>query len=240
MDTKYNNSCSFDGDLLAYLYDELAETERVRFEGHIADCGSCIDEFAGLSEARYSVYEWRKLEFAPMEPPKIVIPYGAIQPSVSWIDSVKAVFDFPQRWAAAGAGLAFVAVITTIGLIALNRLDSRGLVVQTNTGAQSSPTVSVDPPKSDLKVSIDPKAAVRTLPETEDVSSVSSGQADKRVTAVKALVNPRPVRNDSKLPADDKKPTNRNQNAPSLSEFDESEDESLRLADIFDDIDTSE
>jgi hypothetical protein len=222
----------------------MAGEEKVRFETHLADCGACTDEFAGLSEARYSVYEWRKLEFASMETPEIVIPYErktAIHPAVSWLDSVKALFTFSQGWAAAGAGFALIAVAATVGLMVLDPSDSKDDVVRAGNAAVSpSPIRQIDNSNSGGTVAKDTPLPAQLDSARKD-SATTDSKPDRRTEAVKASMNTRPVSNDSKSAPDNKKPANpANRNVPSLNQYDEAEDDTLRLADIFDEIDTSE
>ncbi len=106
--------------MLAYLYAEMPGAERELFETHLAECGSCIDEFAELSNARYAVYEWQKLEFAPMETPEIVIPFAKksiANGTFSFADKIKAAFGFSNGWAASGAGFAVIAIALAFGFV---------------------------------------------------------------------------------------------------------------------------
>jgi anti-sigma factor RsiW len=57
-------------ELVSYLYNEAGETDRLRLEAHLAGCRLCTDDFAHLSESHYSVYEWRRSEFANIETPE--------------------------------------------------------------------------------------------------------------------------------------------------------------------------
>src|SRR5688572_12265007 len=102
MINKTENSCSLGGNMLAYLYDELSSDGRECFESHLADCSLCIDEFAELSEARYSVYEWKNVEFAPLKTPRFVVPVERTPAVVSWVDSVRAAFAWNGTAALAG------------------------------------------------------------------------------------------------------------------------------------------
>ncbi len=52
-----------DAVLVAYLYDDIDQDERVAFESHLATCRLCDDEFASLRGVRETLGEW-----APPEP----------------------------------------------------------------------------------------------------------------------------------------------------------------------------
>ncbi len=86
--------CDRRDELVSYLYAEMPEDQRTRLEAHLLDCTACTDEFAGLSEARFSVFEWQKEEFAPLATPEFTIPYEKA-----------AVAAVPEKSAAAGFGL---------------------------------------------------------------------------------------------------------------------------------------
>ena len=49
--------------LIAYLYDELGDTDRARMEGHLRGCAACRNELAGLRGARAHLTAW-----APPQP----------------------------------------------------------------------------------------------------------------------------------------------------------------------------
>src|SRR4051794_13141264 len=104
--------CGFADEMLSYMYDELASAERERFEEHLPDCVACTDEFAVIAHARFSVYEWQKLEFADMPTPHIVIPYAlAKKERIGMFDGIAASVK-AWRWAFAASlmviiGLAF-------------------------------------------------------------------------------------------------------------------------------------
>src|SRR5881392_3406899 len=85
------SKCKFNGDMVSYMYGELPSDESTVFEQHLLDCTNCTDEFAAISSSRYEVYDWKKLEFDPLETPSFEIPVGEAA-GVSWSDKVRAVF----------------------------------------------------------------------------------------------------------------------------------------------------
>src|SRR5688572_7676888 len=103
------NLCTHGGDLLAYLYNEMPLTDREQLELHLSDCVTCIDDFAALSQSRYPVYEWKRLEFDSLPTPRVVIQYEETR--LSLIDKFRAKFSFNPRFAFAGvAGLLLAGV----------------------------------------------------------------------------------------------------------------------------------
>jgi len=73
--TNANNACPRSEAILSYIYAEMPDGERSRFQSHILDCQSCTDEFAGISEARFEVFDWKRTEFDELATPMISIPY---------------------------------------------------------------------------------------------------------------------------------------------------------------------
>lgn len=105
------NSCSFSRELVPYMYDEQNVADRDMFEMHLADCGTCTDEFAELSFARYSVFEWNKLEFSALETPTIVIPYETV--AVGWFARIREAMSL--NWLAPATVAA--ALLVAIGIL---------------------------------------------------------------------------------------------------------------------------
>jgi hypothetical protein len=222
-----NNLCSHGGDSLAYLYDEMAVVEREKFEVHLADCTTCIDDFAELSQSRYPVFEWKHMEFDPLPTPRVVIPSEAA--SVSWFDKLRA--SFALRPAFAFGSLAAIAVVASLAALVLIG-GSTGImevagVVPTPAPVMPSPENTVQP--SD-----------RAMQPVPVVNEQAPGiRRDGGTKVVKASTSA------SKPPAHSARPkatqqAKRNEPLPALNSTDENEDDSLRLADIFEEIGTSE
>jgi hypothetical protein len=240
--------CEFAADIIAYMYREMAVKEQLVFEKHLAVCQVCIDEFAAVSEARYSVYEWQRAEFAPLETPVIQIPVSlsAGVEKVSFFSKIRAAFAFYPAVAAAS----IIAVIG-IGLLANQLLNDRNEVAElanVETRANSVQAPSPVPAASAHNAAV-PEKPANFGPDREKSDRVSQDRkviqlSDKntrartsmlveqhRTETVKAI---QPIR--SSTP-----PQNvQARTAPRLNGSAEDEDESLRLADIFDDIDTFE
>lgn len=234
MNSNGNNSCKLGGDLLAYLYNEMPEGGRELFETHLADCSACTDEFAELSLARYSVYEWQKLEFAPMETPEIVIPYKAEAAGLSWFDKVRATFAFSNKWATAGPALAVLTLFAIGGLVVVSRYSDREVA-----GVQNVTT-----PSPERSVPAPVKIARPQTAEDEPVSVPEPARKPIEVGSTgKPQTVPVPVKNPPKgsVKTQPANVNSRNRNVPRLNGLDdEVEDKSLRLTDIFDDLDTLE
>lgn len=235
MNDNYKNiSCEHADGIVSYLYGEMPASDRNVFETHLAQCGSCTDEFAGISLARYSVYEWNKLEFAEMATPRIVIPYD-IDVAFSWFDKLRAALSFGHGLPTAGAAIAAVAIAFGLVMFGSNFYrGERNMLAETNlNNTQTNTRVAIsDTPE---KPPLGPPASV-------PVKSMDRNPSAKQAVPVKisdGLHISRPVNFDS---AKDKKiaPQKQTRAVPRLNEFAEDEDKTLRLADVFDDIETSE
>lgn len=217
-----NTLCVHGGDMLAYLYDEMASVDRETFDLHLADCGTCIDDFAELSQSRYPVYEWKQTEFDPLPTPRIVIPYG--EASASWFNRLRAVFAFKPALSFGGvAAMLLAGVVTAFVLF---------------TGAPDSDLAQ------EVKPSPSPARAVANAPSpSSSVTNETAASKDSVPTAKPKLVNAslpakspgKAVRTKTTTPAPKK-----DDRIPVYSTADDDEDDTLRLSDIFAELDTSE
>jgi hypothetical protein len=231
---KSDNSCSLGGDILAYVYDELSPDVRERFESHLESCPRCIDEFAELSDARYSVYEWKNVEFAPLETPRFVIPTERVPAAGSWIDAVRAVFAWNGAAALVGGLAILIFGIFGFSLIYDPAEPSIAENVETAPMVTASSEIIVPSSNSeDTRVEVSERdsvparrtvagtTAVRKQPETIKTKTVRNAPADPEQGRITTA-------------------NRRLESSPTLSQYAEDSDESLRLSDIFDDLDSRE
>lgn len=226
-------NCKFENGIVPYMYGELPAHEASEFESHLLECGACTDEFAAVSAARYEVYEWKKLEFEPLATPVFEIPQHE-HGGISWFDKLRAAFA--SSWAIPGfafAGLALVVAFTT--LFVLSRDDNRN-VAKVNTdrpetnrtivAAEANPSPVMVTPQSDAENVVAPRPTI--IPVSEHKQSPSQ---TRRPARVDRPVSPRIVLVPETV-------VNKTPKAPTLNNFDDEEDTSLRLAELFDDIET--
>lgn len=229
MDIENNRPCGFDGDVLAYLYDEAADAERLQFEEHLENCEACVEELALLSDSRYSVYEWRMIEFAPMMTPEIVIPVAVPSRLESLIQTLMTVFAFPRGLVAAGAGFAVLSIAGTFGFLLMSSMPINDVVQVTNSKPMVTPTQVTSVIKQSEEVSSIPGAdATSVVPKMNIPPAVERKPATVK-TAVSAPQSQNTRGRSSRT---------QNRSVPTLSSYDNEEDKSLRLADLFDDLDT--
>lgn len=223
--------CSFSEEVVEYLYDELSLSDRTAFESHLPDCDGCTSELADVSFARLDVYEWHRDEFVEMPTPRIVVPYG--EPiRTSWFDAVRSFFASPAR--VTTAGVAFAAIAIAFGIVFI-RSDENLFAAN-----RAVPEIIEDTIPARNEVSDQPegqKVAQNTESEKDDF------RVDPEIKPVKAsttrnLQNSKPkgVRN---APRNTPQPTTaQRKNAPRLDDFEDEDDNTLRLGDLLAEIGT--
>jgi len=130
--------------------------EKQEFQRHLSGCSTCENELAAFSVVSSSVKEWRDIEFASLETPKIEIPHEieeqsvfvteTVESSPSWIVGLREFFaTFGMKTV---AGFASLVVIFGLGWFLFGSFSNGGNIV-------SDPKkTAVDPVKE--KESLDP------------------------------------------------------------------------------------
>ncbi|PYS98965.1 MAG: hypothetical protein DMF63_12895 [Acidobacteria bacterium] len=232
------SECKFSADMVSYMYGELSESEGSALELHLVDCAECVDEFAAVSSARYEVYDWKHIEFDPLETPRFEVSYDdAVVPS--WSDKLRAVFA--QSWAVPAFSFAALAIVSVlvIGLAWMRSGDEEII-------AENPPSQTVAVPAKDV-VKDEPESLPTVGPRIEvtDQKPIVATAAKTKASLPKPHVAPK-IR---EVPAttavsvkglDPKQATAKNEvkAAPTLNAFDDEEDTSLRLAELFEDLGT--
>jgi hypothetical protein len=230
-------SCSSSEELVAYLYGELAAAEQSAFEDHLATCDVCTAEFAELSLARLGVYEWRRDEFAELATPPIVIPYGEAV-TVSWLDAVRAFLASPAQWATAGGAFAVLAILAGVWFMAPKSTDTD---IVRDIGPTSSPIAVSNKPSEVKQAAEEPsgsgdiqrRTTVEQEPGAEEPKVVKAAVPSSRNAKNPA---PRPVKSEKNAPqsVQAKRPVG----APRLNDFEDEDDNTLRLGDLLAEVDT--
>lgn len=219
-------SCSSSADLVAYLYDELNAADRASFETHLAGCGGCTDEFADLSFARLDVYEWHRDEFAHLETPRFVIPYTEAGANLSWIDALRGFFASHSQWATAGGAFALVAVI--FGAVFV--LSSSGADETAGT-AKIQPSEVTKAPPAVKDVPAGTTTAAKSDGEPQVVKISTNGNSSRPANAVNRRPSKAVERNSIKM-------VTAQRAKPRLNEFEDEDDNTLRLGDLLADVGT--
>lgn len=230
MDNIASKECGFEHEIMSYMYDELGAGERTQFETHLVDCGSCMDEFAAVSLARFSVFEWQKEEFAPLATPEIVIPYESrkvVAEKAGWFAGLNEIFAFAHSRLAVGA--AFAAILA-VGIVGLNLIGTGSGEIASNSGI---PPVAITDRSEQPKVIDSPVATV--------VNNTVAPVEIRPVTAASRDIRPKVARQTSPSSRvvetrSTPNPTRQARRAPVLSDLGDDDEDSLRLSDMFDEI----
>lgn len=229
------SACKFSADIVPYMYGEMPVPERSVFESHLPNCGECTDEFASVSSARYEVYDWKKLAFDPLATPRFAIPYQETATAgAGWFERLRAALV--SGWEVPGlafAGLAIVAVLATSLILFSDPATDIAGVDNENTSTVKPSVVELPKPVT---------AAVEETNVNDPGSEMSSPVPIKAVPSTSGRLDHRRVNRTSR-PQSNRFPEVRPasaQNVPRLNEFAEDEDTSLRLAELFEDIETSD
>jgi len=213
--------CAISEEIVAYLYAEMSAPKRDAFENHLVDCAACIDEFAEMSHARYSVYEWQHEEFAPLATPRFEIPYESQRQG--FFDGLTGLLSI--RWVVPAVAMGLIVVAVTVGLLgsAESELPNPPALADSKVGEATVPTVSsptvAQAGTQDLKTAIDVRSSKSAAKRTVPAKPV------RTVNAKSTVPLPRdPVRAIAAASV----------RAPVLSSEVEVADRSLRLSDIFD------
>jgi hypothetical protein len=254
---KSESGCEFSEDIVSYLYDELKGQVLVEFESHLSDCIECTDEFAAVSNARFSVYEWRNEAFAALKTPEISIPYrqtrsdyrGEIVQNTGWFDAIRGLFagaTWPPYAGAFGSIVAVVILGTFLyiyfggqsGQFMAANSNRRDVEIANNITDQTQPLVaalSAAGPKSegDTKTQTldndDRKLDSSNSTRPERVAS--NATTNKTIKGTQAVLPNRNSGTSSRTIGSAK-----HRRVPALNSYDDDEDNSLRLAELFDQI----
>jgi hypothetical protein len=216
--------CALGSDIVSYMYDEMPANERPAFEKHLLECAECTDEFAAISEARFSVFEWKKEEFAPLPTPVFQVPVvrePARSSLAEFFDTVKGIFATPQF---AFAALMTAAVAIGLYFVGTSLLDRNQPQVAANTAKNE-----VTAQQASEVPAVKPSTEVVDEPRDEDTPKPVkiSSPAKPRLSGKTVVIK-------KNAPAQRK--TSIDEKAPVLSSFDDGDEKSLRLADLFDEI----
>lgn len=224
--------------MIAYIYDESSQAARLRFEEHLSDCTRCTDEFACIADARFSVFEWHKEEFMPLATPRIVIPYATAHIAYAADNGVFAFLRGLLTVPRLATAMAVVLFAAGLGLFVSRYGDDREIAVVaplSNTIRPASSITSGPPTDNSLVRPAAVQEAKRDSdvqddqpqPQTDHVerATVQGRKASRPMTAsIKRSPGREANPNSAKL-----------RKAPVLNSFEESDDRSLRLSDLFDD-----
>ncbi|CAN5529722.1 hypothetical protein BH10ACI1_BH10ACI1_19930 [soil metagenome] len=252
-----NSSCAFSGHIVSYLYDEATSQEKNDFETHLPDCLNCSDEIAGFGLVRSSINEWRNDEFFKLESDSLKISaLRSTKPvetaintdqSDSWINKVRRLFTFSPVFVGG-----FAALVICLGLGWLFIENSQKNIVADVNKTLEIPSVSpltlnnviMKPDESIVKKdsqavqnkqiievgqnNLENQKLANSTSNRSKKSLGSKAESPKKVETI-AENNVNKKQKSTKVP---------NSTKPTLSGMTEDEDNSLRLSELFAEIDT--
>ncbi len=260
----HNLNCSFAEEVVSYIYGEIGEREKTAFENHLVDCSLCTSEVAEFANVSFSIGAWRDSEFSHLPTPVIEIPYETPQTKIekesvsgSWLSSLRQLFSLSPAWTTTSAAMAALVLCIGLVFVVVKFSDKPDLAVIDNKNTVK--TVLSPTPENIITQTSENPVDIAPKPSKVDSStdSIKSELADDSKNADKSPNNLITVSNAPKtkiirqnsetvapirtnLPKRDKndvKPV-QSKKAPSLNTFEEEDDDSLRLADLFAEIDT--
>ncbi len=232
--------CRFKDDIVAYIYDEIGAAERGKFESHLALCTACTDEFAGISNARFSVFEWQKEEFAHLATPEIVIPYAAKPKTAEAVGFFVGLRDLLtlSGWPSAVMVAGAVVICIGLGFVAINYVGNSAQVAENKKPVVSEQPVPPVVAQSQQNAAIVPDTPSHKEPNVNGTPVIASAKAtpSREIRPVRASLNSQRIRFGKSLTASTRtaEPAPQQRKAPALTAYDEDDDKSLRLADLFD------
>ncbi len=238
MKSNIEKACVHGEEIVSYLYDEMPAAGRKEFETHLLECSSCTHEFAGLSLARLEVYEWNGREFAKLPTPPIVIPYEETV-SVTWYESWFGPIFTTPKWAAGGV-LAAAAIVFGFVLFPSGAIQTNVLISETKTTKNPAEVEyeAVAPVAAEGDQVAEVKSAkllnksnddfLEVIPAETLASPVKRRKVDTRVVTARTVVKTKEIQPSAPL------------NAPRLTNFEDEDDNTLRLADLVADINTDQ
>ena len=230
-------------EFLSYIYGELDETARNIFEEHLVGCDDCTFELAAYSDARLGVIEWRREDFDHLESPAIVIPWVSEKDSAESVYEpvgalsrfIEAVSSFPL-FAKAGMGLTAAALAIGVFYFVINSPSEKTKEVAANKSAETKPFVAPnDRPSEDNTGAVAINKEESSPKEIRNIAARPE-RVRRSVVAVKENYRQQPVRRSETASANKAVI----KSAPTLSSVQEEKDSSLRLADLFAEIGSSD
>lgn len=250
-----NPACAFAEPLISYLYGEIGGVEKVEFEAHLKSCADCSNELAELGFARTAVQEWRVEEFDKLATPIFEVPSNFVEnPAVaanprSWFSDWRQIFSFKP--ALALSAMAIVVALFGVSLFIFNFKSGNEIALKTTN--EKIVKTSVSPTVEKIVQRPNDVAGNNADKAVASPENLPSKVADKKSVAPKSptlKVSMNTPKNNSTGGAairvvqntnrENKKPpaAPKSSKIPSLIDSPEEEDNSVRLADLFDEIGT--
>lgn len=253
----HNSSCGYAEQLVSYLYDEADEREKAAFEAHLEICSKCVGELSDVGFARSAVLDWRTLEFSKLETPAFDIPFDEAAKSISptaiqtaprsWFFELKNLFSFNSALALTAAAILIFCSAAAIFLtfdfagktdiVAGNESNSIQAPASPANKSAGKPTTDkiVNNPQDSSPVSATAAAAPRKTEREKAFAPVKPTAEIAENSRTQNINSPRRLKDSSD---NIKKSTfTKKASLPTINEAEDEPDETVRLADLFEEID---
>jgi len=254
-----HKTCAFAEQMVSYLYGEINAGDDIKFETHLKNCSACADELADFGSVRSSVHDWRVTEFSNLETPIFHIPannraasFSTVSSSnenASWFTNLRRIFSFNPAWATAALGI--LVVCAGITFFAFYFSSSSEIAEKSDDKNSVQPTVL---PSIESTIKTEERNIVVQGNEQLPPSSVKDSNSSPKIKRERQVVSDKSIvkvsNNAQKNETDDSVRNSKNAAAnikktspvqkrrvPTLINTDEEEDDSIRLADLFAEID---
>jgi hypothetical protein len=241
------SDCGFGEQLVSYLYNEINGAEKSNFEMHLRNCAACADEFAAFSGVHYSINDWKLKDFSMLETPLIEVPSKInrfvetpelSENKSSWLSGLRRLFSLsPRAWSLATASFAILAVCVGIVFFVINH-QKVDLVSQNNKKPIPSVSPTIEQPKV-ISTSETPENPPKPIVQPKNPTTDIVKDDSKTTRSVKVIDNSRqPKKVENADVRKNNEPKINNQTKAPKVVIEDEEDNSLRLAEMFDEIDT--
>ncbi len=258
--------CEFSEETVAYLFGELEDSKKAEFSSHLENCADCAAGLTSFSSIHSSIQNWKTAKFDNLSTPVIEIPWNLktaeqkISVSGSWLGNLREIFSFPHGLIQFGA---FAAVLICLGFglyflkssapenIATEPKENQ--IINNVLSTPETEVAKIENFDSNSEKEKNSKESGITKLEDSDIKTsadkeilttggnlpvkVSAKPANKNIIQKSAFKNSirgnRSPKNENNFPNDIYGSVPRLNTLP-----DEADDEDLRLADLFDEIDT--
>lgn len=245
-----NLTCPFADELVSYVYDEFEAAQKAKFEAHLKTCVGCADELQSFQFLSQTVQDWRDEEFASLPTPLIEIPEMqtakqaiSSEEKLNFAEKFRKLFHFTPALTA--ATLLFAVISGAIVFYTLKFSNGNETAGINSNKIVEKPVVK---PTAELEKSVaakdtDDKQTPEKVssPSEKNISPKENINKKSVAVPVKAVENVRKSTSDNSTVApkvaDDKKSPVKKQKVPSFND-EQDEDESIRLADLFEELDT--
>jgi hypothetical protein len=237
LDRNHNLNGNHGDDLISYMYGELDRHARSAFESHLEHCDECAVELGAISDARLGVVEWRRNDFDHLATPEILVSQAenvrtivAAREKIGFFAGLAELIRSASVFAKAGVGLAAAALLVGVVYFAISLSSKSDNIAVKNVNSSPASVVNDknEGSKEERAAAVDktPERPVTPIPVSEHSPSsvrprsINAGQLADNRSKIRNNVNK--IGRETAI-----------KKAPRLNSFDDDEDRTLRLSDLF-------